>query len=158
MSVERNPRPQPIDRFAVGHPCYFRFVGACHAVTRMRQPGSEVAVVRQEQKSFSVVVEPANRVDVITHPCEQIHDSASALRIRARRDETRRLVEKDVAQSRGSLDPASIDANIVLLGVDLHAHRQDGFAVHADAAVGDELLCGTPRRDASLREDLLKTN
>ena len=149
MSVERNPRSQPIDRFAVGHPCYFRFVGACHAVTRMRQPGSEVAVVRQE---------PANRVDVITHPCEQVHDSAPALRIRARRDETRRLVEKDVAQSRGSLDPASIDANIVLLRIDLHAHRQDGFAVHADAAVGDELLCSTPRRDASLREDLLKTN
>ena len=79
MSVERNPRSQPLDRLAVRHPCHLRFVGACHAVTRMRQPGSEVAVVRQEQKSFGVVVEPADRVDVLTHACEQINDRPPAL-------------------------------------------------------------------------------
>ena len=59
-----------------------RLVGALDAVARMRQPRREVAVVGQQQQPLGVVVEPADRVDVLADAAEQIDHRPPALRIR----------------------------------------------------------------------------
>src|SRR5688572_24889367 len=88
------------------------FVLALDAVTRMRELRREIAVARQQQKSFRVVVEPADGIDVLANAAlrEQIDDRRPLLRIGSARDVAARFVEEDVAEASWRLDPSSIDA------------------------------------------------
>jgi hypothetical protein len=58
----------------VGHAGDACLVGAFESMPRVRQPRREIAIVRQQQQSFAVVVEAADRVEVFTHAAEQVDD------------------------------------------------------------------------------------
>ena len=73
-----------------GMPGDARLVGALDAVPRMRELRGEVAVVGEQQQALGVVVEPADRVDVLAHAAQQIDHRAAPLRIGPRGDVARR--------------------------------------------------------------------
>jgi hypothetical protein len=58
----------------VGHAGDARLVGAFESMARVCQPRREIAIVRQQQQPFAVVVEAPDRVDVFAHAAEQIDD------------------------------------------------------------------------------------
>ena len=68
-------------------------------MSRVRQAGREIAITRQQQQPFRVVVEPADRIDVVADAAarEEIDDRRPMLRIRAARDVAARFVQEDVA-------------------------------------------------------------
>jgi hypothetical protein len=158
VAVERDARPEPVQRLFVRHPRDPGFIGALDAVTRMRELGGELAVVGQEQQPFGVVVEPPDRVDILAHTGEQLDDRAAPLRIRSRRDDAGRFVEQDVAMSLGCLDSAAVHLDLAGGRIDLHAHLGDGLPIDHHAAFRDQLFCGTPRRDAGLGKHLLESH
>ena len=142
----RQPRRSPRDPACPRHTLRRSF----HAVTRMCQPAARSPSLVRSRSPSGVVVQTARQGRrTHAHP-GQIQDRASALRIRSRRDETPACRAGCSAVVRGSLDPASIDANIVLLGVDFHAHRQDGFAVTLGTRPSAISFSAAPRSDASL--------
>jgi hypothetical protein len=158
MSVERNPVPQPFDRFPIGHARDARFVGARDTVARMRESRRQLAIVGQQQQAFRVVVEASDRIDVLAHSRQKIQNGPPALRIGSGRDVAGWFVEQEVARLRNALDAPPVDANLVFPGIDLDPHRQDRLAVDGHASVGNELLGGPTRSNTRLREDLLEAN
>jgi hypothetical protein len=155
-AIEGNAPPEPLDGVVVrnaGHVC---FVRALDAMPRMREHRGQFAVVREEQQAFGVVVEAANRVDVLAHAGEEIDHRAAPLRIRPRRDVARRLVQQDVAQVLRRLDAARVHPDVVGCGVRFDAHLADGLAIDADASLRDQFFRGASGGDAGLREDFLE--
>ena len=66
-AVERNASTQLFERVVTRHARDAGFVGALDLVPRMRERCREVAVVGEQQQPFGVVIETANRVDVLAH-------------------------------------------------------------------------------------------
>ena len=64
----------------------------------MRQPVSELAVVRQQQHAGRVGVEPADGDDA-RRVVDEVDDGRPALRIARGRDDAGRLVQEDVGEA-----------------------------------------------------------
>ena len=113
-AVDHDAAREPVEIVRVGHAEDARLVDARDAVARMGEPRRQVAVVGQQQQPFGVVVEPADRVDVLAHAAQQVEDRRPPLRIRARRDVAARLVQQEIAVVLGDLDAPAVDADVVL--------------------------------------------
>jgi hypothetical protein len=174
-----SPRPEPalqqahhrrrgafaLDAHAAAHPvqavlgrlaAHARVVLPLDLVFRMEQLLGERAVIGQEQQSFGVVVEAAHRVDVLADVGQQVEHGRPPLGVLARRHVAPRLVEQDVAMTRGDADARTVDADVVASRFCARSEFQHGGAVHRDAALRDERFGGPTRGDACGREDLLK--
>ena len=173
------PRPQPalqdahhrrrgaltLDAHAAAHPVQAVFGGfasqarvvlAFDLVLRMEQLLGEGTVVGEQQQAFRVVVEAADRVDVLGDLGQQVEHGGTPLGILPRRHVSAGLVEQDVAMPAGDADALAVDADVVAAGFGPRAQLEHRGAVHRDAALRDERLGGAPRRDARRRQDLLK--
>ena len=157
-SIKWNPAPQLFDRAVVRRSRHIRLVGPFHLMARVSQPRGQVAVVGEEQQPFTVVIQPADWIDVLTHTLEEIEDGLTPLRIRSGRDHARRFVQQDVSMALRRAETPAVDPDVVCSRIGLHPHLADRLAVDRNASLVDELLCGTPRSDAGLRQDFLKTN
>ena len=73
-------------------------------------------------------------------------------------DDAARLVQQQMAAHRGRLQPSAIDADVVLLGIDLRPERGDDLVVDLDAALSDEVISRSPRGDAHVREQLVQAH
>ncbi len=155
-AVERDAVAQPPQRGLIGHARDGGSIGALDAVSRMGELGGQVAVVGQQQQAFGVVVQPADRVDVLVHAAQQIDHGRAPLRIGPGGHEAGGLVEQDVALGFGAAHAPAVHADVVLVGVGLGAQLANGRAVDRHAAFGNQRLGGPPRRDARLRQDLLE--
>ena len=69
VAVERDALAQAGQRVFVRRARDARLVGALDAVSRVGEPRREVAVVGEEQQALAVVVEPADRIDVLANAC-----------------------------------------------------------------------------------------
>jgi hypothetical protein len=67
MAVERDARPEPLQRLFVWHARYLGLVGALDSMTRVRELRGELAIVGQQEQPLGVVVEPADGVDILAH-------------------------------------------------------------------------------------------
>jgi hypothetical protein len=80
LAVDHNPAAQALQIVFVGSAGDSRFVDSRHTVPRMGQFRRKVAVVGQDQQSFGVEVEPADRVHVFAH-ADQVDHRRPPLRI-----------------------------------------------------------------------------
>ena len=108
--VERHARAQPLQVAGVGNPLDLRLVDLLDPVAGMGETVRELAVVRQEQHTGRVRVEPADRNDAVAVP-DEADDRRSPLRVTGRRDDARGLVEQDPDERlRGETLPVELDA------------------------------------------------
>jgi hypothetical protein len=154
-AFDRHTPAQPIELLLVWHAADACVVFSFHLVTRVEHALGQRAVVGQQHQALGVVVEPPNRVHVLTHVRQQIEDRRSALRVLSRRHISTRLVEQDVPVMGGDPDPLVIDADVVVARVGLRAEFQNRLAVDADAALCDQDLGGATRRHTGGRQDFL---
>jgi excinuclease ABC subunit C len=157
-SVNDNPFREPVQIVLIGHAENLHLVFALDLVTGMRQAGREITVARQQQQPFRLVVEPPNRIYVVAYSTfrQQVDDGRPSLRIGAADDITARFVEKKIKAASGTLEPATIDPNVVGVGIGLRSELGDRLTVYADAPVSDVGLCRTARGNTSGRKDFLK--
>ncbi len=109
----------------------------------MREPVRERPVVRQEQRAGRVSVEAPDRHDPFGH-VHELHDRGTSLRIACGRDRSGRLVQQDIPQLL-QRDRLAVDLDsVVRLDEGVQLPR---LTVDRDAALLDQLVCATPRRD-----------
>ena len=103
----------------------------------MRQPCGEIAVAREQQQPFGVVVEPADRIDVVADAArgEQIDHRRPMLWIRAAGDVAARLVEEDVQVRLRPRQPPAVNPDFVGGGIGFRSKLGDGLAVDRHAAL-----------------------
>ena len=157
-AVQHHPALQAAKRVAVGNPADTDVVFPLDAVARMHQPLGQIAVTREKQETFGVVIQPSHGIDVVAHAAgrEQVDDGWTLLRIRTAGDVAARFVHQDVATSGCGFDAAAVDADVVGIRIRFRAELGFGPAVHRDAAIADEDFGSAAGRDACCREDLLK--
>ena len=80
--------------FLVRPACYMDLVGLLHTVSRMRQPIGQLAVVGDQDQSFTVDVESADIVDASDILGNHIDHAGSARWITCRADNTSWLVDR----------------------------------------------------------------
>jgi hypothetical protein len=134
-------------------------IDALEFVPRMADALGKIAIIREQQQPFRVVVEPADRIEVAFHPgsCEKVDDRLTPLRIRSRAHHATRLVHQEVA-SGGCLraDASAVDADVIVLGIGLGSELGHDLPVHFHAALAHQRLGGAPRCDTGVRQNLLK--
>ena len=109
----------------------------------MGKPVREISVVREEERSGRVDVEPPDGDDARLERHE-IDDRPPPLRIARGRHDTRRLVQEHVCEPL-PLDARTVDLDDVVPPD--HGVQLPRLAVHAHTAVADELVCATTRGD-----------
>ena len=155
-ALDGHAAAQPLEGVVAGHPAHPGVVLALHLVARVQQPGREVAVVGEQQQALRVVVETADRVDVLAHVRQQVENGRPLLGVLPGRHVAARLVEQDVPVARGDANTLAVHADVVVRRVGPGAELTDRHAVHRHAPVQDERLGGAPRGDAGGGEDLLQ--
>ena len=114
------------------------------AVARVGEPVRELAVVREQERSGRVRVEPSHRDDARLRGHE-LDDGRPPLRVTRGRDDARRLVQEDVAQPLPrDLLPVHRDAVVRAH----HGVELPGLAVDGDATGLDQLVGTAARGDS----------
>ena len=144
------------DGMLVWHAGHVGFIGSLDAVSRMHEHCREVAVVGEQQQPLGVIVEPAYRVDVLTHATQQIDNRCTALWIRSGSDVSDRFVEQNIAKPFWGPDAPAVYANVIQRRGDLRAHLAYAEAIHGDAALGNQSFGGSAGGNASQGEDFLE--
>ena len=134
--LELDALPEARERVVRRRPLDVGLVHLRHAVARMSQTMSEVAVVGEQKRSRRVDIEPADRHDARLGR-DEVDDGSSSLRVAGGRDDTHGLVQEDVGE-RLALDLAAVDLDDV---VPTHDRVQLARAsVHRHPAGADELV------------------
>jgi hypothetical protein len=134
---------------------HLRQVLAKHAVTGVRDPHGEIAVVGQNHQPFGKEIEPSHRVDPLVDPAAQQGEHRWApFRVLRGGDETRRLVEKDVAKPLRQTQTLAVDLDRIALEVGPVAELRP-TAVDRHPALADHLLGFAPRTDPRPCDELL---
>ena len=71
VAVQGNALAQACDRVFVRRARDVRFIGAFDAVPGVSQARREVAIVGEQEQTFTVVVESSNRVDVLANAAQR---------------------------------------------------------------------------------------
>src|SRR5262249_34179735 len=104
------------------------------------QSCGEVAVIGQNQQTFGVEVESADRIHVLADISQEINHGRAALRIRARRDVSFRLVPQEIPMPFWPRDPSSVHSDVVARGIRLRAELANRRAIYRDATFEHQLL------------------
>ena len=158
-SLEPHAPAQAIDRAIVGHASHAHFVLALDAVSRMRQPRGEVSVVRDEDETLRVEVQPADRIEIPANLLlrQEVHDGRPPLRIGARAHVAARLVQQEVVPRRLGANAPPVDTDLVAAGIRFGTQLRDGLAVDGDAPLNDQGFSDAPRGDTGGGQELLET-
>ena len=127
-----------------------RPVDLLDAVTRMRQPVGQLAVVGQDHQPGAVLVEPADGVDPLGDLGEQVDHAGPARGVVVGRDVALGLVH-GVVDHLLELDPLAVDGDGRLLGIDPRAQLADDLAVDRDPPLEDVLLAVPARAEPGMR-------
>src|SRR2546428_3268880 len=146
--VELDSVAQPLERFLGGLTLDLGDVHLLDAVTRVREPVRERAVVRQQQRAGRVRVEPADGDDA-AFVANELDDGRPPLPVAGGRDDARRLVEQYVGEPPLG-DRRTVELNRVA-GRDERVQLAR-LAVDAHAAGLDQLVRAAPRGDPGARE------
>jgi hypothetical protein len=154
-TVEKDAMAKLVEVFVGGHPDDDRLVHPLDLVPGMRQPGSKVAIARQQQQTLAVVVEAADGVEVFPHAAQQLHDCASTFRISPGGHHVLRLVQQDVPGANIEAEATAIHLDDVRRRVGFASQRPHDLAVDLDTPLRDELFRGASRRDPGHRQEFL---
>jgi hypothetical protein len=160
-TIENDAAGQPRQVVRVGFAEHAGFVGALELVTWVTDLFGEVAVIRQDDQAFRVVVESSDGIEIPVDAGtrEQIDDGRPALRIRSGAHHPSWLEHQQMPlPGRLFSDPPAIDADLVALGVGFRAELNHRLMVHLDPALPNQLFRRATGRDASMGEDFLEAD
>ena len=120
----------------------------------MRQLQTKLPVVGEENQTFALVVEPANRVKVVPLFGQQVADRAALRPVVPRTNVTTWLVDGDVEFAPG-FDRHAVNGDAVAGRVDLRSQHLDDVPVDLDPPGQDDLFTGAPRGHARIGEKFL---
>ena len=139
--------PGPIER---------HFVFLFNFVARMGQALREIAVIGQDEKAFSLRVEPANVEEARELRRQEIENGVARIGIGPRRNEAGRFVQDDIKLAFAPHQLAS-DFDVIAfrrLGAEIGADAP----VDRDAPVGDQLVAMPPRTDTGGGEETVQAH
>lgn len=119
----------------------------------MRQALSKIAVVRQNEKTFGLRVEPADIEKARELRGQEIENGVACIGIDSSRNETGGFVQDDVKPALAVHEFAT-DLDVVGLGR-LRAEIGADAAVDCDASVRNQLVAVSPRTDAGCSEETI---
>lgn len=156
LSIEHHPGQQLRRERWIPRTIERHFVFFFNLIARMRQALGEIAVIRQNEKSFGLRIEPADIEKARELRRQEIENRISGIRIGARRNETGRFVEDDVkpAFAAHQLVP---DFDVIALGR-LRAEIGADTAVDRDATIGNQLVAMPPRTNPSGGEETIQAH
>ena len=122
-------------------------------IARVHDAVRDVAVVGQQQETFGVAIEAADRVDPLRDP-DDIHHGAAIPLILGRRDVSARLVEDQVPRT---LRPEEFSVNLDLgaVGIGLRAEFGDDSTIDRHPPGRDQRFRRPARSDAACGENAL---
>jgi hypothetical protein len=132
-------------------------VGLGKLVLWMRDQMGEVSVIRQEEKSLGVVVQPAHGIYADLDPLQQVLHRGPPFGVGHGRDKTRGFVQHDVGLRLLGVDELAVNLDMVFGGVGLGAELGHHLAVNAYPALGDKLFRSSSGGNARGGYDLLDT-
>jgi hypothetical protein len=156
LAVDDGTPPEPLHLGVVRRSPDLDQVLLEHAVARVCNAKGELAVVREDDQSFGVVVEASDRIDLLRDlAAQQVDDRRPSLGVVRRRHHGGGLVQQDVAQPLGGAQPLAVDLHGVAREVSL-VPECCGAPVDGDAAVADVLLGLPPGTHPRSRNQLLE--
>jgi hypothetical protein len=123
---------------------------------RVGELGGEVAVAREQQQAFAVVIEPADWIDVLPHAFQQLHNRPPAFRIFAGRDDVLGFVQENVARADIEPQAAAVHPDDIRRWVRLASEGAHDLAVHLDASLRNQLFRSATRGHARECEQFLQ--
>jgi hypothetical protein len=153
-SFDHDTAPDPLQLLRVrpGSGQDLIFLG--QPIARVHDAVRHVAVVREEQQSLSVAVEPADREDALLH-VDQVHHGPAIALVLDGRDVAAWLVQDQVAQRLRTNDPL-VDPNLIPLRISLGAKRGHDHAVDRNPALANQFFGCPARCDPARCEDALQ--
>ena len=142
LSVEHHAGQQFRHEFRVPRVIECHFVFLLNFVARMRQMLREIAVVRQDKKSFALRVESTDIEEARKFRRQEIEDCVARIGIRVRRDKAGRFMQDDVELGLATHQLAS-DFDMITLGR-LHAEVSADATVDCNAPIGNQLVAMPP--------------
>src|SRR6187431_2463142 len=94
--VQRDSATQSLDRLLLGKSLHLRFVDFLHFVSSGGNEVREVSIVRQQQKSFSIEIQTAHRIQPSERGRQEFDNGWASLGIANAREVTLRLVQQDI--------------------------------------------------------------
>lgn len=125
-----------------------RFVFLVQLVARVHHAIGDLAIVRQQQKSLGVAIQPTNRQDTALH-ADEVHHRIAPTFVGCCRDVALRLVQQQIAATRIG-DELPVNLNLLPLTIDLRSQLSDDLTIDANSPFGDEFLGSTARCDTAL--------
>ena len=153
LSVKHHPGQQFRHERRIPRTIECHFVFLLNFGARMHQPMSEIAIVRQNEKSFALSVESADIEEARKLRWQEIENRVVRIGISARRDEAGRLMQDDVTLLLAAHELAS-DFDMVSRDR-LRAEVSADAAVDCHAPISNQLVAMPSRTDASCREETI---
>jgi hypothetical protein len=106
----------------------------------MEQSVGEVTVIREQQESLGVIVEPPYGEKPRGAVGQEIHDDGPPARVLEARDIAARLVQEQIRDRVARADGAAVERDAIGRGIGLRSGLEADYAVDGDAAGGEEGL------------------
>lgn len=151
LSVEHHPGHQFRRERRIPRSIECHFVFFFDFVARVRQALRQIAVVREDEKSFCLRVEPANIEQARELRRQEIENRVARIGIGARGNEAGRFVQDDVELAL-AVHQLAPDFDVIALGR-LRAEVCANTTVDRDAPVGNQLVAMPPRTDTGCGEE-----
>ena len=142
------------------HAVYLHVVFLLHAIAGVSQAEGEIAVVGEQQQTFTAIIQPPNGVDALFYVGDQLHHCWPLLVVADRSHVATWLVQHDVDMglTTTALEWATIDLDLVGGGVNTGTKNGDNLAIDADTAPLDQPLTGPPASNSRVSQHLLQAN
>ena len=122
----------------------------------LKHGGSEVAIIREEDKAAGVIVKRADRIDPLGKPTKKIAECLAAFRVGESGHDFRRFVHEQIDMTALGFDEAAGGFDFVFGGISLGPEFRDDLAVDANLAGQDELFGMTAGGDSGVGNDFLE--
>jgi hypothetical protein len=118
---------QPLGAWLAG---YLYHVGLMHVGRCLHQMIGKVAVVGQQEQTFTGVVEAADRIDSCSYAVKQVHYGRAAFGIVECGDVALGLVHQQINVPFGPVEKLPVNAYMIAFGISLAAKFDDDLAIH----------------------------
>ena len=135
------------DRAVFKHALDLHQIGLGKFMFGVRDQMGKIPVIRQEQQTLGIVIQPAHRVYADLDAFQQIMHRGPSLRIGHGRHKARWLVQHNIGRRLFGVDELSIDLDMVLGWVGLGPELGHYRPVHPHPALGNKLFRSAARGD-----------
>ncbi|WXH33701.1 hypothetical protein WA016_07711 [Myxococcus stipitatus] len=134
---------------------HLRQIRARHLEARVRQLVRQRSIIREEQRAFRVVVQPAHGEQPLARLLHVVGHRRPPLRVRQRRHHAHGLVEQEVRGFVRRSDELPVHRHQVRSRLHSASQLRHRRVVHRHAARGDQLFCMPARSDSRAGQVLL---